>query len=100
MSHLIDLGKVPFSYSEGDRSFLFSERDIPFRTEYDVFNPKTGATEKFKFSHSTGPEFDPNTKWIYWNLENNIRMEVSNDPEMTAIAAENYLQAKTRSSRT
>lgn len=97
MNHKIDLGKVPFSYSEAHRSFLFSERDIPFRTEYEVFNPKTGETVTFKFSHSTGSEFDPATKWIYWNIDKNIRLEVSNDPEMTAIAAENYLRAKTRS---
>lgn len=96
MPHKIDLGRVNYSYSEADRAFLFSEKDIPFATEYEVFNPKTGKSEIFKFSHSTGSEFDPNTKWIYWNIDKNIRMDVSNDPQMTQIAAENYLKAKTR----
>lgn len=77
-----------------DRCFTMSEGDVPFATEYEIKNPKTGKSMKFRFEKSTGPEFDPATRWIYWNLENNVKLEVCNDPSITKLRADAYLKAK------
>jgi hypothetical protein len=69
------------------------ERGIPFGTSYVIKNPNTGGTKKFEFTHSTGAEFDPKTRWIY-KSEDGIVLEVCNDEEMTKIAADVYLKAK------
>ena len=83
-------------WDQGNTTFSTSEKHLPFDTSYDLVNPKTERSMRFHFSHSTGSEWDPATKWIYWNLEKCIKLEVSNDPEMTAKASEAYLSAKLR----
>jgi len=74
--------------------FTVSERDVPFDTTYEIRNPKSGGKMKFEFSHSTGPEFNPQTKWIYYNSDKTVTLEVCNDPEIVRRAAENYLKSK------
>jgi hypothetical protein len=91
---LLDLKK--HAWDPNQATFIMSERDVPFDTSYSIKNPATGKSMKFDFEKSTGPEFDPATKWIYWNLEKNIKLEVCNDPEMTKAAAQRYLSAKTK----
>ena len=92
---LIDLSKITFSYNKDSKTFTISERDVPFCTEYEVKNPSTGAVSVFEFKHSTGPEYNKDTKWIYANKEG-IILEVCNDPIMVKEAARLYIEAKTR----
>jgi len=74
-----------------------NERDVRFDTEYEIKNPRTGSSSMmFRFEKSTGPEFDPATRWIYWNLERNVKLEVCNDPHVTKLRADAYLKAKLR----
>jgi hypothetical protein len=89
----IELNKHPYIYNESKRTFVMSEKGIPFGTSYVIRNPKTGGSRKFEFTHSTGPEFDPTTRWVY-KSEDGIQLEVCNDEQMTKIAAKNYLDAK------
>jgi hypothetical protein len=93
--YTINLDKTKFVYDFNRKTFIVSEKGIPFGTEYEILNPKTGGRRKFKFTNSTGPEFDPNTKWIY-ESNDGILLEVCNDKQMTKIAAKNYLNAKLR----
>ena len=93
--YTINLDKTKFVYDSNRKTFIVSEKGIPFGTEYEILNPKTGGSRKFKFTNSTGSEFDPNTKWIY-ESNDGILLEVCNDKQMTKIAAENYLKAKLR----
>jgi len=47
----------------------------------------------FNFSHSTGPEFDPTTEWVYTSQEG-IEFRVCNDAHITAQNARAYVKAK------
>lgn len=91
---LIDLKSIEWALTE-DNSIIISERDVPFATSYDVKSSRTGEVRTFEFAHSTGPEFEPDTKWVY-ESEDGIVLEVANDPKMTKAAGEAYLRAKTR----
>lgn len=75
-------------------TITMGERDVPFDTSYRVINPKSGGSMDFEFSHSTGPEFNPQTKWIYYNSDKTVVLEVGNDPEITKRALEAYLETK------
>jgi len=88
----IDLNTIPWSYDK--KVITISEKDIHFGIEYNVISPK-GGNKVFKFSHSTGPEFDVNTKWIYVN-DDGLQLAVCNDPKMVKDAAERYLKHKLR----
>jgi len=77
-----------------DRKFLASERDVPFSTVYRLINPETGKHMDFHLSHSTGPEFDHSTRWVYVNESSDITLEICNDPGITGEAARRYLEAK------
>jgi len=88
----IDLKKIDWSFKND--TITISEKDTRFGTEYLVISPK-GNGKVFKFSHSTGPEFDKNTKWIYTS-EDNIQLAVCNDANMVKHAAKEYLSAKLR----
>ena len=91
---IIILGpSTKFRWSKADKTFYFSEKDIPFDTSYELKNPNTGNSSKFEFSHSTGGEFDPNTQWVYKG-PNEMKMVVSNDPNITNQRANMYLQGK------
>ena len=88
----IDFKKIPWSFKINE--ITISEKDVPFDTDYNVISP-TNGNKHFKFTHSTGPEFDKDTKWIYVS-EDGIRLAVCNDTQMVKVAAENYLKAKLR----
>lgn len=87
----IYLKNIPWSFKNG--IIIISESSVPFATEYNVISPNTGVGKLFKFTHSTGPEFDPNTQWLY-KSDDNIQLAVCNDTQMVIKAAENYLRAK------
>jgi predicted membrane metal-binding protein len=89
----VNLSSIQWSFNSQTKSILISEREIPFATTYNVISPKTGVGKVFNFSHSTGPEFDPTTQWIYTS-EDGTLLSVSNDPAMVKQAARNYLKAK------
>lgn len=91
----IELNKHPYVYNDERKTFVMGENGIPFGTSYVIKNPKTGGSKQFKFTHSTGPEFDPKTRWVY-KSEDGIQLEICNDTEMTKNAADNYLKAKLR----
>jgi hypothetical protein len=82
------------TYNKTTRTFTGSEKDIQFASRYIILNPKTNKGVIFDFSHSTGPEFDPNTKYIY-KSEDGLILEVCNDDQITKRNAEKYLKAKT-----
>ena len=92
----INLTLVPFAYSKESRTFFVSEKDVRFATAYSVISPKTGNVKTFNFSHSTGPEFDPKTEWVY-ESEEGLKFVVANDAKMTKHHAAAYAAAKTRS---
>jgi len=101
--HTINLQDHPNSYNKETKVISMSEKGIPFGTTYMVFNPKTGNTEHFEFSHSTGPEFDPKTIFV-WKIVNKdknpalegLTLQLHNDAEITKATAAAYLKAKTR----
>jgi len=88
----INLNTIPWSFDK--KVITISEKDIQFGTEYNVISPK-GGNKVFKFSHSTGPEFDANTKWIYVN-DDGLQLAVCNDAKMVKEAGERYLKHKLR----
>lgn len=90
--HLIIFDPATHSFNPATKTITVSEKDVPFATSYEVKNPKNGSIKKFEFTESTGPEFDPNTKWIYKCGE--LTLEVCNDKQITALRAENYLRHK------
>lgn len=92
----IDLNKIPWSFdmkTSPNGVITISEKGIPFDTEYSVMSPRGGVKE-FKFTHSTGPEFDVNTKWMY-KSDDGLQLAVCNDAQMVEAAAAAYLKAKT-----
>ena len=89
----INLSEINWYFSKETSTVFISEKGVPFSTTYNVISPKTGVGKFFQFSHSTGPEFDPETCWIY-KSEDGVVLSVSNDDEMTKLAAEQYLRAK------
>lgn len=94
--HEIIFDRKKHAWDSAARKFRVSEKDVAFAIDYRIVNTETGKSMDFHFSHSTGPEFDPNTKWIYINNDSGIALEVCNDPEITKVAAEKYLEAKLR----
>ena len=82
-------------YDKEKKVFSISEKDTKFDTSYTIKNEATGKSMKFNLTHSTGPEFAPDTKWVYEG-EEGVTLEVCNDPEITKQLAKNYLQAKLR----
>lgn len=99
MAHLItinpDSSNNKLFYDSDKKTFYGNEKDIPFSTTYEVKNPGTGISKTFEFSHSTGPEFDPKTDWIYKGPDG-LQLIISNDPDITKERAESYLKAKLR----
>jgi hypothetical protein len=93
--YTINLDKHEYHYDSIRKTFIMGERNIPFATKYKILNPKTQKEKLFEFTHSTGPEFDKNTRWVY-KSEDGLQLEVCNDEQMTKIAADNYLTAKLR----
>lgn len=89
----IALSDIDWSFDKQTSTILISERDVPFATTYNVISPNTGVGKLFEFTHSTGPEFDPKTCWIY-KSEDGITLSVANDEKMVEEASKNYLRAK------
>ena len=92
---IININTIPYKYDDLASTIHISERNVPFDTGYEVFNSKTGNRVQFKFTHSTGPEFDPNTKWVY-ESDNGIKLMVHNDKAITELNAQTYLAGKLR----
>lgn len=90
---LINLNEIPFSYDSQSMTFVISEKDVAFATEYELLTPKGSENKKFAFTHSTGPEFDAKTRWVYKSSDN-YTLEVCNDAKMVERAAAAYLAAK------
>ena len=86
----VDSNKIKWSFE--NKVITISEKEVPFGAEYNVISPK-GGQKVFKFTHSTGPEFDVNTKWIY-ESDDKLQLAVCNDAKMVKVAAENYLKGK------
>lgn len=88
-----------FHYDGKEKIIHVSEKDIPFATKYELYNPSTGKTMNFEFSHSTGAEFDPKTQWVYKSkamVGNKVLQLIAhNDPQTTKRNADAYLKAKT-----
>lgn len=90
----IDLNKITWSYQ--NKVITISEKDVPFTTEYLVISP-SGGVKEFKFTHSTGPEFHKDTKWMY-KSDDGLQLAVCNDAQMVKAAAAAYLKAKLQKS--
>lgn len=75
-------------------TFFVNEKDTTFDMSYIVLNPDTGKMLVFELSHSTGPEFDPKTIWVYKNKDLNLELHISQDPNITKVRANNYLNHK------
>ena len=84
------------SFNTAENAFYGSEKDIPFATQYKIINLQTKKFEVFEFMHSTGPEFDPETQWIYKSIEKigGIRLIICNDLKITKLNAAAYLEHK------
>ena len=89
---IINLKNYPNCYHAATKTFSISEKGIPFATEYELFNPKTSESKLFVLEGSTGPEFDPNTKWIY--KHESLTLEVCNDAQITKERVDAYLDHK------
>lgn len=87
----VDLKGVTFSVE--NKTIRVSEKEVEFATQYEVVSARTGNSMVFNFSHSTGPEFDPTTEWVYIGQEG-IEFRVCNDSHITAQNARAYVKAK------
>lgn len=85
-------------FDKASSTFHCSEKAVRFDTEYKVINTVTKNFMVFKFKHSTGPEFDPNTKWIYKSENEEYSLWIANDAEITKLSAGLYLQHKLHNS--
>ena len=84
-----------FAFNKATNEISVSEKIAGFAIQYELLNPATNCTQLFDFSHSTGPEFDPGTKWVYTCADiPGLTLAVYNDAEMAERAAANYLAGK------
>jgi hypothetical protein len=90
----LDFVKAKLTYDKSTQTFSGSEKYIPFATSYNLRSPK-GGSKIFNFENSTGPEFDPNTKWIY-KSNDGYTLEICNDAAITQRNADAYLKGKTQ----
>ena len=91
----VNLKTIPWSFDMKTSEkgvIVISEKDVRFGTEYEVVSP-TGNKKVFKFTHSTGPEFDVNTKWMY-KSDDGLQLAICNDANMVKKAAHDYLKGK------
>lgn len=87
------------TYDASTATFTASEKDVKFDTAYKLVNPGTGRSGIFEFSHSAGPEFDPNTIYVYKGPKGGLMqltLNIINDAKITEIRAAAYLEAKTQ----
>lgn len=90
---LIVFDSKKHTYNKVSKTFQVNEKDTTFATEYSIKNPKSGASVVFKLSHSTGCEWDPNTKWIY-KSDCGLVLEISQDLEITKKREAAYINHK------
>jgi hypothetical protein len=95
----ISLASFQWSLDPLDQTKIHtSESQLPFDTEYEIHSPKTGVTKIFRFSHATGPEFDPKTRWVYHTGSkldgDEFTLIVHNEPHVTMQRSMEYLKGK------
>jgi len=91
----IKIYKSNVDYDKSTKTFSVSGNEVPqFGTKHILENEKTGNVAEFDFSHSTGSEWDVDTKWIYKSLSGFL-LEIGNE-DVTPQHAQNYLNAKLR----
>ena len=76
------------------KTFFISEKDVAFATTYEIVNPKTKQGKVFDFTHSTGSEWDADTRWVYATKDGEYTLWVGNDAEVTKARADAYLKGK------
>ena len=84
----------PLVFDKKTNAFYGNEKDIPFSIVYQIINIISKNSEVFKLSYSTGPEFDPETKWIYKSTTSEIQLVICNDFKITTRNEESYLRHK------
>ena len=90
----VEYNKNTMTYSESIKLFSVSELNIgKFDTSYRIWNPITKHGKVFNFTHSTGPEFEDDTKYVY-KSDDGFILEVANDPVLIKRRKINYLNAK------
>jgi len=89
----IELDTKYFHYVESLRLITISERNVKFDTAYRLWNPITEHGKVFNFSHSTGPEFSPDTKYIY-KSDDGFTLEIVNDHVITEARKQMYINSK------
>lgn len=89
--------KRKFTYNAETNTIKTNELSFggKFDTEIQILNSETGGSCLFSFTEMTGSEWDPATKCIYHSVSG-IKLEVSQDAELTEIRAKAYLKAKMR----
>lgn len=90
----VNLGDVKYNYNEETNTLSISETQVQFDTKYELVSPKTGNSKIFNFKNSTGPEFDPETRWIYECEGGTFTLEVCNHKVLTELNAQKYLEGK------
>jgi len=82
------------SYTESLKLITISEKHVTkFDSNYRLWNPVTQHGKVFEFSHTTGPEFDPNTSFIF-KSDDGLTLEIVNDPETTEARKQLYINSK------
>ena len=90
----LEYNKDTFQYLESIKMFSVSELEVPkFDTSYRLWNPETKHGKIFNFSHSTGPEFAADTKFVY-KTDCGLTLSIANDPVLTKRREMIYLNAK------
>jgi len=88
----INIQKDQISYNATTKTFSVSGKRVKFGTKYTLVNDLTGNTMDFYLSHSTGSEWEPETKWVYHSGKGYI-LEVGND-DVTPQTVTEYLRGK------
>tara|TARA_B100001094_G_C17416058_1_gene432433 strand:+ start:66 stop:350 length:285 start_codon:yes stop_codon:yes gene_type:complete len=89
----IEFNKDHCKWTESLKLISISETLVKFDTSYRLWNPLTRTGKVFEFSHATGPEFNPDTRWIY-KSDDGFTLEIINDVELTSKRSKEYLNAK------
>lgn len=80
-------------HSYKNKIFSIPGSGIPFDTEFELVGEK--SSRLFMFSHSTGSEWDPKTKWIYKTDDSEFELHLGNE-DVTPQHQRDYLMAKMR----
>lgn len=87
---MINIPTKNLTYDEKKGTYYGSEKNIKFASTYEIEDE--GTLRRFEFSHSTGPEFNPKTEWVY--IRGLKKLVIANDARITKINEQNYLNAK------